>query len=210
MPTSNRRTSISTSREILILKQKSLRFRSIWRWWTRETPWICGRGNSRHRGRELIFSLSRDWRVFHLHLMLIFIPISFWTGIKSGRVLFKRINTPLINTVRCLSSGRSTWKKAINFGWRLVILVQTRICMTAVATWPISRVSCWRRKLWSPFEVQLHRRRTTLFAFCWDEHFCLTSTRKFGEGGNFKGGEGRNSFDSNSFRNRNFFAKIEL
>jgi hypothetical protein len=30
---------------------------------------------------------------------------------------------------------------------------------TLVTIWPISRVSCWRRKLWRPFEVQHHRRR---------------------------------------------------
>jgi hypothetical protein len=40
MSTSNRRPSISTSREILILTQKTLRFRSILRGSTRETPWI--------------------------------------------------------------------------------------------------------------------------------------------------------------------------
>jgi hypothetical protein len=53
--------------------------------------------------------------------------------------------------------------------------------MTPVTTGPISRVSCWRRKLWRPFEVQLHRRR-----FLWHKHFCLTSIRNFGDGGNFK------------------------
>jgi hypothetical protein len=30
-----------------------------------------------------------------------------------------------------------------------------------VTTRPISRVSCWRKKLWRPFEVQLHRRSRT-------------------------------------------------
>jgi hypothetical protein len=39
-PTSSRRPSISTSREILHLTQKTLRFRSIWCGWTREMPWI--------------------------------------------------------------------------------------------------------------------------------------------------------------------------
>jgi hypothetical protein len=33
--------------------------------------------------------------------------------------------------------------------------------MTTFTTWPISRVSCWRRKLWRHFEVQLHRRHET-------------------------------------------------
>ncbi len=96
-PTLNQRPSISTSREILILTKHQLRFRSIWRGWTRETPWICGRGNSRHRDREFIFSLSRDWRILNLHLfMLIFILFFFWTGIESGRVMFKRITAPLV------------------------------------------------------------------------------------------------------------------
>jgi hypothetical protein len=31
----------------------------------------------------------------------------------------------------------------------------------AITTTPISRVSCWRRKLSRPFEVQLHRRHET-------------------------------------------------
>jgi hypothetical protein len=72
--------------------------------------------------------------------------------------------------------------------------------MTTVTTTPISRVSCWGRKLWRPFEVQLHRRRTTLF---------MTRTFLFHVDTKFWGRE-ENSFDSNSFRNRNFFAKIEL
>jgi hypothetical protein len=110
-PTSNRRPSISTSREIPILKHNQLQFRSIWPWWTRETPWICGRGNSRHRDREFIFSLSRERCILNLHR---FILIFIWTGIQSGRVMFTSIT--LINTVRCLSSGRWTWKKAINSG----------------------------------------------------------------------------------------------
>jgi hypothetical protein len=63
----------------------------------------------------------------------------------------------------------------------------TRICLTTVTTTPISRVSCWRRKLWRPFEVQLHRRHEIL-------------------------GRGReeNWFDSYSFRGRNFCTKIKL
>jgi hypothetical protein len=81
-PTSNRRPSISTSREILILAQNTLRFRSIWRGWTREMPWIWHRGNSRHRDREFIFSLSRQWRILNLHLLVAgFLLIFFWTGI---------------------------------------------------------------------------------------------------------------------------------
>jgi hypothetical protein len=63
-PTSNRRPSISTSREIRHFTPKTLRFRSTWRWWTREMPWIWHRGNSRHHDREFISSHSRDWRVF--------------------------------------------------------------------------------------------------------------------------------------------------
>jgi hypothetical protein len=46
--------------------------------------------------------------------------------------------------------------------------------MIASPTWPISRVSCWRRKLWRTFEVQ-HPKCAK-----W------TSTRDLGEG-NFKG-----------------------
>jgi hypothetical protein len=45
------------------LAQLTHRFRLIWRWWTREMPWIWRRGNSRHRGREFIFSLSRERRI---------------------------------------------------------------------------------------------------------------------------------------------------
>jgi hypothetical protein len=33
--------------------------------------------------------------------------------------------------------------------------------MTAVTATPISRVSCWRRKFSTPFEVQLHRQHET-------------------------------------------------
>jgi hypothetical protein len=39
-PTSNRRPSIFTSNGILRFPQLELQFRSNWRWWTRETPWI--------------------------------------------------------------------------------------------------------------------------------------------------------------------------
>ncbi len=153
-PTSNRRPSISTSREILHLTQLELRFRSIWRELTRETPWIWPRGNSRHRDREFIFSLSRQWRVLHLHLMLIFGLVFIWMGITSGRVVLTRITAPLINIIRWPSSRRWTWKRAINSGCRLNIMgVHPRICMTTVTTTPISRVSCWRRKLSRPFEV---------------------------------------------------------
>ncbi len=88
--TSNRRPSISTSREILHFPKHYtliLRFRSILRGWTREMPWIWQRGNSRHRDRELIFSLSREWRVLNLHLLMFsLILIFFWTGNESGRV----------------------------------------------------------------------------------------------------------------------------
>ncbi len=185
-PTSNRRPSISTSREILNLTEKTLRLRSIWRGWTRETPWIWHRGYSRHRDREFIFSLSRELRVFiHLHLMLIFIPIFIWTGRKSGRVLFKRTlqrTPPLFNLVRWPSSRRWTWKKAINFGWRLVIVPDLCFCMTTVTTTPISRVSCWRRKLSRPFEVKLHRRRTTHFRH---EHILFHVDTKFWGGREF-------------------------
>ncbi len=157
--TSNRRPSISTSREILHFTKQKLRFRSIWRWWTRETPWIWRRGNSRQRDREFIFSLSWEWRVLnlHLHLLFRFLLIFIWTGIESGRVLLKRVTPPLINSIRWPSSQRWTWKQAINSGWRLdIFLVHPRIYLTkakVVTTTPISRVSCWRRKLPHPFEV---------------------------------------------------------
>ncbi len=163
MSTSNQRPSISTSREIIHLAQNTLRFRSSWRGWTRETPWIWHRGYSRPRDREFIFSLSRDRRVFHLHLLLlIFILFFIWTGIESGRVKFTRITSPSINIFQCLCIRRWTCKKVIESGWRLIILlVHPRICMTTVTTTPISRVSCWRKKLWRHFEVQLHRRHET-------------------------------------------------
>ncbi len=81
-PTSNRRPSISTCKENLILTQKTLRLRSIWLGWTKEMPWIWPRGNSRHRDREFIFSLSRERRVLILlHLRLGLILIFIWTGI---------------------------------------------------------------------------------------------------------------------------------
>jgi hypothetical protein len=70
--TSNRRPSISTSREILHLTQLELQFRLRLRWWTREAPWIWHRGNSRYRDREFILSLSREWRVLNVHLLLVF------------------------------------------------------------------------------------------------------------------------------------------
>ncbi len=110
-PTSNRRPSISTSREnlISISTQHQLRFRSSWRWWTRETPWIWHRGNSRHRDREFIFSLSRELRILDLqvNLGLSFILILIWTGIKSGLAKFTREKAPaLINQVRWPSSRR--------------------------------------------------------------------------------------------------------
>ncbi len=80
--TSNRCPSISTYREILISTQHSLRFRSIWRGWTRETPWIWHREYSRHRCREFIFSLSQEWRVFYLlHRRFSLIFFFIWTGI---------------------------------------------------------------------------------------------------------------------------------
>ncbi len=106
-PTSNRRPSIFTSREILHLTKLELRFRSIWRGWTRETPWIWRQGYSRHRDREFIFSLSREWRVFILHhLLLGFLLMFIWTGIKSGRVMLQRTTPPLINWIRWPSSRR--------------------------------------------------------------------------------------------------------
>jgi hypothetical protein len=80
-PTSNLRPSISTSRKIRHLTKQKLRFRSSWREWTREMPWIWRRGNSRHRDREFIFSLSREWCVFILHLLLGFILVFIWTEI---------------------------------------------------------------------------------------------------------------------------------
>ncbi len=145
MSTSNRRPSISTSREVLHLTQLTLRFRSSRRWWTREMPWIWRRGNSRHRDREFIFFHSRGWRVLYLHLLMLgFLLIFFWTGNQLGRVMFERKTPPLINWVRLPSSQRWTWKQAIKSGCRfLIILVHPRTCMsTAVTTTPISRVSC--------------------------------------------------------------------
>ncbi len=79
--TSNRCPSISTYREIFHLTHNQLQFRSSWRCWTRETPWIWHRGNSRHRCREFIFSLSQELRIFFLHLRLRLILIFIWTGI---------------------------------------------------------------------------------------------------------------------------------
>ncbi len=156
-PTSNLRPSISTSREIQHLTHVTLRFRSSWCGWTREMPWIWHRENSRHRGREIIFSLSRERRVFFLHLLLGFYLLFIWTKITSVGVMLKRETAPLINGVHLPSSRRWIKKKAIEFGCRFE--VHSRLYMTTVATWPISRVSCWRRKLSRPFEVQLHRRR---------------------------------------------------
>jgi hypothetical protein len=155
MSTSNRRPSISTSREIIHFTHKTLRFRSIWRWWTREMPWIWRQGNSRHRDREFIFSLSRERRILNLHhILFICIRLFIWTGIESGRVMLKSITPPLIKIVRWLSSRHWNWKQAIESGCRLnILMVQPRFCMTSVPTSPISRVSCWRRKSSRPFEV---------------------------------------------------------
>jgi hypothetical protein len=71
--------------------------------------------------------------------------------------------------------------------------------MTTVATWPISRVSCWRRKLWRTFDDRdfefqpRHIRRPEPKCNIW--------------GREFQGGRENNSFNSNSFRD-NFFAKF--
>ncbi len=189
IPTSNRRPSISTSRKILTSTQLELRFRSIWRGWTKETPWIWHRGYSRHRGREFIFSLSRELRIFFLHLLMLgFILFFIWTDIEWGRVLLTRETAPFIKGIRWPSSRRWTCKKAMKSGCRLFILVQTRIWLTTVTTTPISRVSCWRRKLWRPFEVQLHRRHETfsnIFVFLLFFFKIFLSTWNFGEEGKY-------------------------
>ena len=147
-PTSNRRPSIFTSSAIGNFPLIKLQFRSIWRWWTRETPWIWRREYSRHRDREFIFSPSRDWRNSHLHhhhSMFILILFFIWTGVESGWVMLKRQTTSLINSVRWPSNRRWTWNRAIKFGWP-VNSQQRQICMTTLTTWLISRVSCCRRK----------------------------------------------------------------
>ncbi len=111
--------------------------------------------------------------------------------------MFTSITAPLINGVRWPSSRRSTWKQAINSGWRFIILVvHPRICMTTVPTLPISRVSCWRRKLGRHFEA------------LWGSTSSATRTRKQSRkhvdadiwGREFQGGREENSFDCNSFR----------
>ena len=71
-PMSNRCPSISMSSGILISTQLELQFGSIWRWWTREMPWIWRLGYSRHHDREFTFSRSRDWRFFQLQHQFVF------------------------------------------------------------------------------------------------------------------------------------------
>ncbi len=45
-------------------------------------------------------------------------------------------------------------KKGDNFGWKFyILLIHPRIWLTTFSTTPISRVSCWRRKLGRHFEV---------------------------------------------------------
>jgi hypothetical protein len=61
--------------------------------------------------------------------------------------------------------------------------------MTTVTNGPISRVSCWRRKLSRHFEVQLHWRHEILGK------------------GILRGGD---SFDSNSLMGKILCTKIEL
>jgi hypothetical protein len=119
---------------------------------------VVNEGNSSHRDQEYIFSRSRDWRVFQLLHRLFRLEFLFiWTGVKSGRVWLTRETPLMVKEIRWLSSRRWTWKKETKFGTLGGDCFSVRrgeggIWLTAVTTTIISRVSCWRRKLWPHFD----------------------------------------------------------